>query len=75
MEEIQWWSITGLGCLTLLGAFWKMQGGFGPFNLRVIGLVLIATLVTLLALHDSGSVTSAMGILGAIVGYLLSDKH
>jgi hypothetical protein len=68
------WIIAGLGLIALLGVFWKMQNGFGPFNLRAVGLVLIATFAALMALNDSGGITSAMGILGAIAGYLFGIK-
>lgn len=66
--------VAGIGALTLLGVFWKMRGGFGPFSLRAIGIVFVATLSALLALTDAGSITAAMGILGAIVGYLFGIK-
>jgi hypothetical protein len=51
-----------------------MGKGFGPFNLRAVGIVLIATFSSLLALHDNGSLTAAMGILGAIGGYIFGLK-
>jgi hypothetical protein len=74
METQLMWIIAVFGALTLGGVFWKMTEGFGPFNLRVVGIVLIATLSSLLALHDAGSLTAAMGILGAIGGYLFGLK-
>jgi len=51
-----------------------MQRGFGPFNLRAVGIVLVATFAALLALKDACSLTAAMGILGAIAGYLFGIK-
>jgi hypothetical protein len=63
-----------LTAICLIGIFWKMQPGFGPFNLRVVGIVLVASFSTLLGLLDSGKVTAAMGILGAIAGYLFGIK-
>lgn len=63
------WVIVAFGAVTLIGVFMKMTQGFGPFNLRVVGIVLIATFASLLALHDSNSLTAAMGILGAIGEY------
>ena len=66
--------IAGFGLLTMAGVFWRMQRGFGPFNLRVTGIVLIATFASLLGLREGGSLTAAMGILGAIVGYLFGLK-
>ena len=66
--------IAALGFVTLIGVFYRMEHGFGPFNLRVVGIVLIATLASLLALHDANSLTAAMGILGSIAGYLFGIK-
>jgi len=68
------WIIAGLGLATLIGVFVRMSKGFGPFNLRVVGIVLVATFATLLAMKDSSSLTAAMGILGAIAGYLFGIK-
>jgi hypothetical protein len=61
--------IAGFGALTMLGVFWRMGSGFGPYNLRIVGIVLVATLAALLGLNQN-SVTAAMGILGGIAGYL-----
>ncbi len=66
--------ITVIGVITLVGIFIRMKDGFGPFNLKVVGIVLVAILSSLLALKDSGSLTAAMGILGAIVGYLFGSR-
>lgn len=71
---VQWLTVSLLAGGALFGVFYKMQHGFGSFNLRVLGIVFIGGLATLLALHDSGSITPAMGILGTIVGYILSNK-
>jgi hypothetical protein len=68
------WIIAGLGALTLAGIFWKMKEGFGPFNLRAFGITLVATFAALLALRDASALTSAIGILGAIAGYLFGLK-
>ena len=68
------WIIAAFGFATLIGVFYRMKDGFGPFNLRVVGIVLIATFASLLALHDANSLTAAMGILGAIAGYLFGIK-
>lgn len=68
------WIIAVLGTGTLIGVFWKMKGGFGALNLRAVGLVLIAVLATLLAVAKSDNLTAAMGILGAIAGYLFGAK-
>lgn len=68
------WIISAFGLIALIGAFVKMKPGFGPFNLRVIGIILVGTFAALLALSDSQSMTAAMGILGAIAGYLFGIK-
>jgi hypothetical protein len=68
------WIFAAIGALTLVGAFWRMKPGFGPFNLRVVGIVMIATFAALLALRDASALTAAMGILGAIAGYLFGIK-
>ncbi len=68
------WIIAGFGAMALAGVFWKMTNGFGPFNLRAVGIVLVATFSALLALREGGSLTAAMGILGAIAGYLFGLK-
>jgi hypothetical protein len=47
-----------------------MKGGFGPNNIRVFGIILIASFTTVLALISEAGVSSAFGILGAIAGYL-----
>jgi hypothetical protein len=74
VEQQLLWIIAALGGITLIGVFWRMQGGFGPFNLRAVGIVFIGTVSALLAVKDAGSLTAAMGILGAIVGYLFGIK-
>ena len=74
MKEQSLYIIAILGAVALLGVLWRMKSGFGPFNLRVIGIVLVATFASVLAVNDSGSLTAAMGILGAIVGYLFGIK-
>ncbi len=47
-----------------------MRRGWGTQNLRVVGLILVATFVSLLAIFERGPASSAFGILGAIAGYL-----
>ena len=74
MEDKLIWVISAFGLIALIGAFVKMKPGFGPFNLRVVGIILVGTFAALLALTDSQSMTAAMGILGAIAGYLFGIK-
>jgi len=54
----------------------KMKDGLGPFNLRALGLTLIAFLVAVLSLADidTNKLSAAYGILGAIAGYLFGLK-
>jgi len=68
------WIIAAIGTLTLAGVFWNMKEGFGQNNLRAVGIVLIATLASLLALREGGALTAAMGILGGIGGYLFGMR-
>ena len=70
MELQLFWAITAIGSIALLGVFYRMKAGIGPFNLRAVGLVLVATLVSLLALKGADSLTAAVGVLGTIAGYL-----
>lgn len=74
MDNQLMWIVAALGALALIGVFVKMTKGFGPFNLRVIGIVLVATFASLLGLRDGSSLTASMGILGAIAGYLFGLK-
>jgi hypothetical protein len=62
--------ISLFGAGTLWAVFRRMKGGFGPYNLRAVGLVLIAVLAALLAVKDASAMSAAMGILGVIAGYL-----
>ena len=71
--DIQLVTVVGIfivALVALIGSFKQMKPGFGPFNLRVIGIILVATFATTLALIDNGKISAAIGILGAIAGYL-----
>ena len=71
-KDMTWYLISLVGVLgtaALFGVFLKMRRGIGPQNLKAIGIVFVAVLVSLLAISGSAS-ESALGILGAIVGYL-----
>jgi len=50
----------------------KMKDGLGPFNLRSIGITLIASLTAMLSIAeiDESKLSATYGILGAIAGYL-----
>ena len=76
--DIQQISVIGIllvGIVALIGSFKQMKPGFGPFNLRVIGIILVATFATILALIDNGKISAAIGILGAIAGYLFGFNN
>jgi len=70
MEQQILWIVTGFGVIVLGGVFWRMKGGFGPFNLRVVAIVLVAILASLLGLVNESALNGAIGILGAIAGYV-----
>jgi hypothetical protein len=63
-----------MGAGTMVGVFWRMESGFGPYNLRAVGIVLVATFAALLAMRDGSAMTAAMGILGGIAGYLFGIR-
>ena len=67
--------VSFIGSVCLFGVFIKMKTGFGPFNLRAVGIVLVATFATLLAIAKPDSLNSAMSILGAIAGYLFGIRE
>ena len=48
MDRYLVWIIAGIGTVALIGTFARMKGGFGPFNLRVLAIVLVATFASLL---------------------------
>jgi hypothetical protein len=73
MEQQVVWIIAVFGALTMIGVFWRMKTGFGPTNMRIVGIVLIATFASLLGVN-ADSFSSAIGILGAIAGYLFGLK-
>lgn len=64
------WIIAFFGLITMGGALWKMKEGFGYFNLRVIGIILVSVIASLIAVVNKDALNATMGILGAIVGYL-----
>lgn len=74
MEQLALWFVAFIGTGSLVGVFWKMKSGFGLFNLRAVGLVLIAVMAALLAIAKTDNLNAAMGILGAIAGYLFGAK-
>ena len=59
-----------IGGGTLIGAFKRMKGGFGPQNLRIVVIILVATFVTLAGFINPNYLNAAIGVLGTIVGYI-----
>ncbi len=67
------WIIGGLGALTMIGVFavfLRRNQGFGPLNLRAVGIVLVGTFAALLAVTGDRGLAAGIGVLGAIAGYL-----
>jgi len=68
------WYIASLaaivGVVALGGVLVKMDRGIRQQNLRAIGIVLVAVLITLLAIAYGDGFEAVLGLLGAIVGYL-----
>lgn len=62
--------IAVLAAGSLAGAFLRIKSKFTVLHLRLIGIILVATFATLLALAEDSTLNAAMGILGAIIGYL-----
>ena len=62
--------VTVLGIAMLGGVLTKMDRGIRQQNLRAIGIVLVAVLVTLLVIASDAGIEAVLGLLGAIVGYL-----
>ncbi|MBX2913312.1 MAG: hypothetical protein M9954_12490 [Cyclobacteriaceae bacterium] len=66
--------IISLGAYVLISK--KMANGFGPYNMKVYGITLVAILAAIIAVSniDANKSSAAYGILGAIVGYLFGLK-
>ena len=63
-------AVLGFGVFALLRVFRHMKPGFGVFNVRITGIVIVATLASALAVLNPSVESAAMGILGAIAGYV-----
>lgn len=74
MDRNIFFAVLAMGIITMGGVIFRMKNGFGPFNLRAVGLIFVGTIAALLGLKDSTSLNAAMGILGAIAGYLFGIK-
>lgn len=62
--------VTVIGIAALGGVLTKMDRGIRQQNLRAIGIILVAVLVTLLVIASDNGIEAVLGLLGAIVGYL-----
>lgn len=70
------WIIAVIGAGALFGVFVKMYDGFGPNNLRAVGITLVLTFTALIATkYQDGILAAAIGIFGGIAGYLFGDKE
>lgn len=63
-------AILAFGIFSLNKVLSQMKGGFGIFNVRITGIVIVATLASILAVINPAGESAAIGILGAIAGYL-----
>ncbi|MEN3111141.1 hypothetical protein ACFONG_04695 [Uliginosibacterium paludis] len=63
-------AVVGFGVFAMVKVFKHMKDGFGPFNVRITGIVIVATLTSILAVMNPSGESAAIGILGAIAGYL-----
>lgn len=74
-EPYEFWVISAFSAAALIIVAYRMKGGFGPQNLRAFGIALVATLVAMLAAAKGSELATAMGILGAIAGYLFGSQR
>ena len=74
MEKQILWLVSGMCAATLAGVFWRMKGGFGPNNLKAVGIVLVAFLASVLSVSRADGFNAAIGLLGAVAGYLFGVK-
>lgn len=65
--------IAGLGLVSIIGTFCRMKQGFGPNNLKAIGIVIVATFAALLATKDGAALTAGIALIGSIAGYLFGS--
>lgn len=79
VEAMKWWYFANLviifGLVVVGGTFAKMNRGIRQQNLKAVGITLVAVLASLLAMWGDGALDSALGILGAIAGYLFGKDR
>ncbi|MFB9886908.1 hypothetical protein [Balneatrix alpica] len=63
-------AVIGFGIFSVIKVFAHMKDGFGVFNVRIAGIVIVANFASMLAVLNLTSEAAAIGILGAIAGYL-----
>lgn len=63
-------AVLGFGIFVMIKVFSHMKEGFGPLNVRITGIIIVATLASILAVMNPSGESAAIGILGAITGYL-----
>ncbi len=63
-------AVLGFGIFALVKVFAHMKNGFGPFNVRITGLVIVATFASIITVLSPSAESAAIGILGTIAGYL-----
>lgn len=73
--EFKHWVLLSIFIVTILVLLIfrsKMKEGLGPYNLRAIGITLIASLGAILSIAEieTTKLSATYGILGAIAGYL-----
>jgi peptidoglycan/LPS O-acetylase OafA/YrhL len=72
--EFNNYTVALIGTFALGGlAIWataKNQQGIGPQSIKALSVSLVAALTVALAILDHSNIGAAMGILGAIVGYV-----
>jgi hypothetical protein len=67
--------IIGAGAMVgVFATFYRRGQGFGPLNLRAMGIVLIGTFAALLAAQGGNGLTAGFGVLGAIAGYIFGFR-
>lgn len=59
-----------LGLYVLSKTFSHMKDGFGTNNIKIICILMVVIFSILLAIASPNAENSAIGILGAVVGYL-----
>lgn len=59
-----------LGFFAIYKTFAHMNKGFGPNNIKIIGNLMVTLLSSILAITMQSGESAAIGILGAVVGYL-----